>query len=183
MITSEIPKVTESLGFAHHFYLYEEIGPACDYVELIHTLESASPNDVIYIHINTPGGRLNTTVNIIQAMKECAATVVTCADGDVYSGGSLILFAGSAMRISDYCQVMIHDGSYGLGGKVNENLGQAMQESRRIKSIYEDIYYPFLTKKEIKQVLDGKDMYLNADEVCARVDRVVRMKEKQSEQE
>lgn len=166
-------------GMTYHLYITGVITQPEDFMEEIHILTTAQPNDVIYIHLNTPGGSLPTTINIIQAIRDSQATVVACADGEVSSGGSLIFFSCPNMKVGDYCHFLIHDGSTGNYGKLSENIMAAQHESRLLKKVYEDVYYPFLTKKEISNVLKGQDLYLMSEDLDKRIERAIKIREKE----
>jgi|32_taG_2_1085360.scaffolds.fasta_scaffold05748_2 ATP-dependent protease ClpP protease subunit len=162
---------------AHHFYLHGEIGCSSEYVDLLDCLYSATSGDVIYIHLNTPGGRLNTAVEIIHAIVQSEGTVVTCADGLAASAGSLIFFCGSSFVVGEFSEVMLHDGSSGELGKINENLKSAMFTSARLSAIYHSVYGKYFTPEEVDKVLNGEDLYLTAFEVEERIAAVLGEKE------
>lgn len=149
---------------AHHFYIHGPIGCSSDYVDLLDCLYTASESDIIYLHLNTPGGSLNTAVEIIHAISQSSATVITCADGQVASAGSLLFFSGNAFLVGEFCEVMVHDGSSGEWGKINENLISAQFTSDRLRRIYHKVYGKFLSHEEVESVLNGRDLYLTADE-------------------
>lgn len=152
-----------------HFYINGPIVDVDDYVGLIDTLYMGKPNETIVLHLNTPGGDLNITMQIINAMKTSEADVIAIADGQVASAGSLILFAASSIGVQPYSYVMMHDGGEGLGGKANENLKQAQFTSKLLSTMAHSIYEPFFTKDEIDAVLEGKDMWLTSEEVEERI--------------
>lgn len=158
---------------AHHFYIHGAIEGSGDYVDLLDCLYSSPPNDIIYIHLNTPGGALNTTVEIMHAIAQTEATVVTCADGQVASAGSLLFFCGHSFQVGEFCEVMLHDGSSGELGKINENLKSAMFTSARLAAIYHKIYGRFFTEEEVDKVLEGQDMYLTAFDIEERISAVL----------
>ena len=160
----------EAVSF--HFYINDAIDDADDYVELIDALYQGQPNHTIYIHLNTPGGRLDVTMQIINAIRSSEATVVGIADGQVASAGSLLLFSCPNIGIQPLSYVMLHDGSEGAFGKANENLKQAQFTSKLLSKIAHSVYEPFFTKEEIDTVLDGKDMWLSSDEVEERINKV-----------
>lgn len=157
---------------ALHFYINEAIAEADDYVELIDALYQGQPNHTIYIHLNTPGGRLDVTMQIINAIRSSEATVVGIADGQVASAGSLILFSCPNIGVQPMSYVMLHDGSEGAFGKANENLKQAQFTSKLLSKIAHSVYEPFFTKEEIDTVLDGKDMWLSSEDVEERIKQV-----------
>ena len=149
----------------YHFYIHGEIGDSDEYVDLLDTLYTAGETDIIMIHLNTPGGYLNTAVEIIHAIAQCKATVITCADGQVASAGSLIFFAGHTFLIGEFCEVMLHDGSGGNIGKINENLKSAEFTAKRLAHIYHTVYGRFFEYDQVEAILNGQDLYLNSSEV------------------
>ena len=52
------------------FYLSDMIGDPRLYTEMIHTFRTANEQDIISIHLNTGGGRLDTGIQIINAIKD-----------------------------------------------------------------------------------------------------------------
>ena len=173
----------QASGITYHFYIHGVVGDSEDYVELLDTLYCASEDDILYMHINTVGGSLDTTVEIIHAMAESKATIITCADGLVASAGSLLFFAGHAFKIGEFCEVMLHDGSGGALGKINENLKSAQFTSARIENIYKKVYGKFFSDEEIVGILEGRDLYLTAADVEARVDEAIKKNQLELEEE
>ena len=49
-------------------------------------------------------------------------------------------------------------------GKINENLISAQFTSDRLRQIYHKVYGKFLSHEEVESVLNGRDLYLTADE-------------------
>ncbi len=93
---------------AFHFYINDVIDDADDYTELIDALYQGQPNHTVYIHLNTPGGRLDVTMQVINAIRSSEATVVGIADGQVASAGSLILFACPNIAVQPMSYEMLH---------------------------------------------------------------------------
>lgn len=156
-------------GIEYHFYINDAITSPDDYIDLIDALYQGKPTDTIYIHLNTPGGALDITMQIINAIQTSEANVVGIADGQVASAGSLLLFACPAIGIQPFSYVMMHDGSEGAFGKTNENLKQALFTSKLLANIANKIYGPFFSEEEIADILNGKDMWLTSEEVEERI--------------
>lgn len=166
---------------AYHFYINEPISDPDDYVELIDCLYQSRPSDSIYIHLNSPGGNLDITMQIINAINQCEASVIGIADGQVASAASLILFSCPNIAIQDFSYVMLHDGSEGAFGKSNENLKQAQFTARLLKKIAHKTYEPFFTEEEVDSVLDGKDLWLSSEEVKERIQKLTEQQEEEEE--
>lgn len=156
-------------GIEYHFYINDVISEPDDYIDMIDALYQGKPTDTIYIHLNTPGGSFDITLQIINAIQTSEATVIGIADGQVASAGSLILFACPNIGIQPMSYVMMHDGSEGAFGKTNENLKQAQFTSKMLSKVTHLVYGPFFSEEEINSILDGKDMWLMSEEVEERV--------------
>lgn len=153
----------------HHFYISSDIGEVNQYLDLIHTLKTAEQHDTIMIYLNTPGGSLTTTINILSAMKQSQATIITCMEGQVASAGSMIFLQGHKYLVNPNCSFMIHNYRGGILGKGQEIAAEAKFQETYIKSLYNDIYHGFLTEYEIDNVIEGKDIWLTSDEVIERL--------------
>lgn len=163
-----------------HYYISGKIDEAENYVELIDLLYGGRPQDTVYIHLNTPGGYLDSAIQIINAINATKSQVITVADGSVASAGTLILFSGDGIIVNPFSYAMIHDGSEGVLGKVSENIKQAEFSSKFIRELFHSIYQPFLSEEEVDSVLDGKDMWINSEDLK---NRVVSVSKQQQEEE
>lgn len=161
----------ESQGSIFHHYLTGLIGEPDEFIGLLTDLETASPQDIIYIHINSQGGSLETVAQILHAMDSTQGQVVTSAEGVVASGASLVFFAGHGLAVGPYGYFLLHDGATTEFGKVSDNYDAAVASKEWIKKIYHKIYSPFFKKKEINKVLKGKEWYLSSEEVASRIEK------------
>lgn len=166
---SAVPIRMNVVGADFHYYLSGPVGEAAQYVDLIDILYSGKEADTVYIHLNTPGGSLDTTIQILNAIKASNATVITVADGVVASAGTLILLSGHSVAIQPFSYAMFHDGAERMMGKLNENLKQANFAAAFLKKLYHEVYNPFLSKKEIDDIIGGKDLWLTAEELTNRL--------------
>lgn len=155
----------------YHFYINSEIEDYRAYLDLINTLKTAEEHDRVIIYLNCPGGDLNITIQIINAIKSSRATVVTSIDGQVCSAATLIFLAGHEYIINDHCSFMIHNYSEGVIGKGNEIWARVLHAKDWFQELTYDLYAGFLEDSEIKDVLEGKDIWLDSDEVLERLNR------------
>jgi ATP-dependent protease ClpP protease subunit len=156
----------------HNFYIYGEIQDHDEnIVDCIMTLDLASENDIVNIFINTPGGSLETTISLVHAMLRTEAMVITHADGMVASAGTLIFFAGQSYVVYPYSTLMVHDYSGGVDpyGKGNENLKRLLAGNNLINRMTQDLYVPVFSEEEVGEILEGKDVYLDSDELIERI--------------
>ena len=153
----------------HHFYIVEDIKEVDYYLSMINTIRTAEQHDTIFIYLNTPGGNLHTAIQIIAAIRQSSATVVTCLEGVVCSAGTMIFLAGHKHVVNQNCTFMIHNYSQWVGGKGNDITIQVKYTESYFRKLSEDIYGEFLTKDEIESVLEGKDLWMESGDVAKRV--------------
>lgn len=153
----------------HHFYITDEIGEPDKYLELINVLKVAEQHDTIFIYLNTPGGYLHTAIQIMSAIKQSSATVITAMEGEVCSAGTMIFLSGNKYIINPNSTFMIHNYSAWIGGKGNEIASHAKYREEYAKELMNDVYKDFLTTDEINDVLEGRDIWLSSKSVIERL--------------
>lgn len=153
-----------------HFYISESIGAPAEYVDMIHAIASAGPSDVISIHLNTPGGQLDTGVQLVNAMQNSQAKIITCLEGSAYSLGTLIFLAGDEMVVNDNCMMMFHNFNGGLIGKGNELKSELEATIKWFEAMANDIYIPFITEEEMSRIVKGEDMWMQSPEIRTRLE-------------
>ena len=163
-------------------YISRHIGPPHEYVELISRIRAAHSVDIIYLHLTTPGGYLDTGIQIINAMRDTKARVICVLDGTVCSMGSLIFLAAEEYVIHDHCRLMFHNYSGGTYGKGNEQIAQLESTGKWFNKMFLEICTPFLTVEECEGVIEGKDIWLDSDEIRARMERVIIEMQKEIEE-
>ena len=166
---------TSQLSIVHHFYLSEAVGEPSEYVDMIHKIKMAGPNDVIYIYLNTPGGQLDTGIQIINAMQNTRAKVITVLESESHSLGTIIFLSGDEFIVNDDCLMMFHNYAGGTWGKGNEQVAQLDATIKWFNKLARDIYIPFLTEEELNQVINGKDMWMDSDEITKRLKNMVKI--------
>lgn len=155
-----------------HIYISEEIIEPENYIDMIHTLNIADPNDVIYIHLNTNGGQLDTGVQIINAMQNSAASIITVLEGMAHSLGTLIFLSGDEMVVNDNCMMMFHNWRGGVVGKGNELTSELDATIKWFAALAKRIYIPFMSEDEVKSLIKGEDIWMDSKEIKKRLARI-----------
>lgn len=158
-----------------HFYISKPIGAPDEYTEMIHRMTVSGPQDVIFIHLNTPGGQLNTGVALINAMQNSQAKIVTVLEGEAYSLGSLIFLAGDEMVVNENCLMMVHNFNGGLIGKGNEMVSELEASIKWFAVLAKDIYVPFLSEEELARIVRGEDFWMQTAEIRSRLENMVKI--------
>lgn len=152
----------------YNIFLYGEITDASQFVDAIQALGVASENDVVQIHLSTPGGCLDATDTFIHAMRECSARIIVKASGGVHSAGSVILLNADEFTLSENFNCLIHNGSVGHAGKFSDWRAQTKHTDAYMERVMRSTYEGFLSEEELDNLLAGKDIWLDAESFVAR---------------
>lgn len=92
-------------------------------------LENQRRNQEINFYINSPGGAVDDTLALYDTMRFLSSPVATYCIGRAYSGGSVLLTAGTKGRrfILPHAKVMIHQPYGGITGQAEDIRLQAEQ--------------------------------------------------------
>lgn len=160
-----------------HYYLCSGIEDPEKYVDMIHRIQVAGPDEIIYIHLNTPGGHLDTGVQIINAMQSTQAHVTVAIEANCHSLGTLIFLAADEFIVHDNCLMMIHNFSGGVFGKGNEQQSQLEAQIKWFNTLAKKLYVPFLSEAEFERIVRGEDIWLQSDEIRKRLEKMVKAKQ------
>ena len=163
-----IIKTKGKSGDVYDIYLQDEIQSPAMYNEVCYTINKAKRKDKVNLHINTPGGYLDTAFRLTEAIDRCKATTVAFLTGTVASAGTIIALRCDEVDAPKSLQFMIHNYSGGTAGKGNEIIDHVTFSNKEITKAFNSIYLGFLNKKEVRKVIAGKDFWMGAEEVVAR---------------
>tara|TARA_B100000131_G_scaffold254048_1_gene248251 strand:+ start:1959 stop:2570 length:612 start_codon:yes stop_codon:yes gene_type:complete len=152
------------------FYLTGDIKEAREYQDWNQILRTASETDAVVIHINSPGGDIFTIIQMMRSMAESPATVVASVEGMCMSAATLLFLSADVCEISEHSHFMFHTYSSGNWGKGSEQLANVQADDKWARHLFNTVYKDFLSVKEIKEIVDGKDLWMNPAEVKKRLE-------------
>ena len=168
---NKTPIIVSPQGYKYEFYLTGEVLDADMYIDWFTTIRSATENDLIIIYINSIGGSGATAVQFLSVLEECDAQILMQVEGECYSAATLIFMKAHAFSIAPHSQFMFHNYSGGAIGKGGELEARITHQSVWSKNLLKDCYKHFFTDQEIQQILDGKDFWMEAEEVIMRMEK------------
>lgn len=154
-----------------NIYLFDEIVSAEQFIPAIEALKAAGSNDVVHIHLSTPGGSMDATDTFLDELSKCQAKIITHASGGVHSAGTIILLHSDHFFLSRNFNALVHNASYGAGGKASDVRAQVKYTDRHVQKVLSETYAGFLTETEIAQLIEGKDFWFDAEEFGERFER------------
>lgn len=156
------------------YYLCGDIREPQYYTELFYTLRTASDTDLIYLHLNSPGGEFDTGLQIINNVLASEARVVTVLEARAYSMAALIFLSGDELVVHDNCQLMFHIYSGSFAGRGNEQQAEVIAVSGWFEKVMTRLCTPFLSEAEVGRILKGSDVWMDSDEIRHRLLRIQR---------
>lgn len=150
------------------------VGPIGDekaYDDIIEILTVADPDEIVEIHVSSPGGRIDVCARILLSMDRCKAKVITVADGLCASCGSLIWSNGEETRISPFSFFMYHMslhfdmGNSTLIRKKAEVLEKFINRTLKECAVSKG----HLLEDELKRLNDNQCIWISADEMKKRI--------------
>lgn len=166
-----IIKTTTMMFNIHNVYLDGEIGEVYKYRDLCYLLDMADDNSEVIFHINSVGGNLNSTCQILNSIRNTNATTKAVIHNECASAASLIALSVEELYLTPFSSLLAHAGSYGYGGFTGRMDSAVTHINAGIRAIMEDVYQGFLTPDELEQLDDGKEFWMNADQIQERLDR------------
>jgi ATP-dependent protease ClpP protease subunit len=128
----------------------------------IEALEAAEEGDRVVISLQSCGGSVDVSGGFIHAMEKCACPIHIVASGGVHSAGTHILLQADSFELSRNFNSLIHNGSSGSYGNLNEYHAKSDFDKKFLYDYYKEIYSGFLSDKEFEDMMLGKNIWLDA---------------------
>ncbi len=132
-------------------------------------LENEKRGQDINLYINSPGGSLDDTLAIYDTMQFVSSDVGTYCIGRAYSGGAVLLCAGTPGKrhILPHAKVMIHQPYGGVTGQTTDVVIQA-EQIIKAKQMLNEIIARHTGQTVDRVAADGeRDRYFSAEEAKA----------------
>jgi len=128
----------------------------------IQVLDMAKEDDEVEVHLQSPGGNVDACGAFLHALRKCKATVHMVASGGVHSAGTHILLEADSFELAEGFNSLIHNGSSGSYGNINEYHAKSDFDKVFIYEHYKSIYEGFLSEDEFIGMMRGDNIWLNA---------------------
>lgn len=158
-------------SYCYDYHLDGAIGAKQEYRQLFQLLYNANSDDIVRFFIGGPGGDLDTTLEIINAVNCTDATVVGILTGSAASAHGILALAMPTLQVCERARLMIHNASAGNYGKLQEITSAVGSTVKTCHDLFDEVYSGFLTEGEMKDLFIGKDFYFDSDEIMKRLKR------------
>ncbi len=155
----------------YRIFLYGETSSAFDFVEAINAIDNAEEHDSITIYLSGGGGCVSSTdafLHAIETAQSRGVHVHCVASGLVASAHTFIILACSSYECAAGTHFLIHNGSLGDGGSYNQFKASSQFFLKYMETRFREVYHHFLSEEELDDVLEGKDLWLTAQQFSDR---------------
>lgn len=141
--------------------------------EVLTLLNDVNDNDIVVLMVNSGGGTIKAGLPIVTALRHCKAHTKGVLMCEAHSMASVILLCCDEYEVYKHTSMLVHTCSYGTYGKVPEVAVHVAHQEERLERMFKDVYKGFLSESDIEYVLGGKDLYLNYDQICYRLENKI----------
>ena len=147
--------------------IYGAIAEPEEYIEELAKLDYlATQYEAIEITLNSPGGSLNTTVDLVSIINNFKY-VITIGKGEIASAAFMLWTRGNVKVVTDYSMYMAHRESYGMYGKTSEHKDAARIFGGVYEEMFEECFSELLTDAE-KQIAERSEAWVSYKDLLTR---------------
>lgn len=139
------------------------------YRAVVNMLMSASEHDNIVFLVNSPGGSLSGLLTLLEGINMTEATTSAIIVGNASSAASMFSLSCDNIFVSENSSMLCHNISYGTNGKGADILAHVEHITKTATKLLKKTYEGFLTDKETEEMLNGKEIYFDSDEIVDRL--------------
>lgn len=159
----------QSSTTTHEVFIDDYIEEPHKYRQLISLLINAPASDKIHIYVNSNGGNLDSACAIINAMMVSQAEVTAFLMGACHSAASMLTMYCHNVHVFDSAYMMIHTASFASSGNTPTIKAHTDFTISQVSKLLDDCYDGFLDDKEMTQVKNGIEIWLDADAIRKRL--------------
>jgi ATP-dependent protease ClpP protease subunit len=177
---SQIQKIQE-INNTYIFNIDEDVNEPSYYRSMYHILLTATEKDTIILNLNTDGGYMYTALQLVDHLQKTEAHTIARVY-NAYSAGSIIMLSCREVILNEFSTAMIHAPSGGYSGKHQEMKSFGKFSSKHWENVYRKSYAGFLTEKEMEEVLNGADIWLESHQLQKKLQNYYNFLEKRSQE-
>ena len=168
--SSKLVKNVEQIeSYIYHFN--EEMYDVGQYQELIDSILTCPEETHYTFMFSCCGGSVEAAIAIVNAMNMSGGTFTGVLTTQASSAATIVLLACDQVSVMPDSYMMLHAVSYGVGGKMGDVKASSGFIQRTSEKLLKDTYKHFLTSSEIDMLIDGKDYWMDSDEVVDRLNK------------
>ena len=154
------------------FHVNNDIRGPEYYTKIFDLLVESGEHDTITMFIGSYGGRLDGLNILLEGIRMTDAHVRAVILSDCHSAASILALSAHEVIVCDAAEMLVHQCRFGIAPtKVIDVVAQAAHTQKTTEKLTRSVYEGFLTSDEIEEVLKGRELWLDADQIRERLER------------
>ena len=153
------------------------IKDASHYRHVANRIVNTQEGDIVEFEIHSNGGQYNGLTAILGALLRTNAHSIAYINGECHSAASMLALSCDEVQVSPFADMLVHFQSFGSVGKSSDIKAFVEHTHNNGAGVFRDIYEFFLTETEIESCIDGKELWMDADEIIRRLEVREEMRE------
>ena len=163
--------VKQSTSHCFRVHINTEFYGAEHYSQIFDLLLEAGEEDVVQFYIESCGGDMAGLNTLLEGIKLTDAHVVAVIVGHAHSAASLLALNCHDIVVCDGAEMLCHSVRLGSAGKIVDCTDYLTHSRKVSNKLMTETYEGFLTGEEIEAVLNGKELWLDADQIRERLNQ------------
>jgi ATP-dependent protease ClpP protease subunit len=159
-------------GHRYTVHINEAVKEPAYYTNVVNMMCNATENDTIVFMLNSPGGMLDGLASLLDAIDMTEARTLGYLQGRCHSAASILALHCDEVFVGKHAQMLCHNVSYGTGGKGSDIVSHVQHMTKISENLMYDTYVGFLSEAEIADMLDGKEIYLDSEQIQERLEKM-----------
>lgn len=168
--TVSVETITQSFDVIRIYLTDDGVQGIGEHLDQIDAILNAGPNDVVEVFcLGCPGGSADTITALLNALATTPAHTVCVIEGHNSSAATMPCMVTNETRVGMYASFMIHNVSGACGGHMTNTSEAARFYESHYNRFLEDVYCGFLSPQELTLVKNGREIYLNSEDIEGRL--------------
>lgn len=145
------------------------IKDASHYRYCTNRIVNTQEGDTVEFEIHSSGGQYNGLTALLGAVLRTEARTVAYINGECHSAASMLALSCDEVHVSPFADMLVHFQSFGSAGKSSDIKAYVEHTHNNGAGVFRNIYEFFLTEDEINSCIDGKELWMDSDEIVRRL--------------
>lgn len=165
-----VETITQSFNIVRIYLTDEGVNGTDSHLEQLEAILDATANDVVEVYcLGCGGGSADSIIMLLNALAQSPAHTVTILEGHNASAASMPMMVTDDVRVGMYSSVMFHNVAGGVAGSMTNTAEAARFYEQNYNKFFADLYSEFLTTEELELIRNGREIYMNSEELHERL--------------
>ena len=167
-----IETITQSFNVIRIYLTDDGVNGTSSHLDQLEAILDATQNDVIEVYcLGCGGGSADSIIMLLNALAQSPAHTVTILEGHNASAASMPMMVTDEVRIGMYSSVMFHNVAGGVIGNMTNTAEAAKFYEQNYNRFFADLYNGFFSEDELSSIRQGREIYLDAENIQERLDK------------